>query len=230
MVAQTHRDVLVVAKRAQGWTSAEVWNGTTPEADDHESGAGAVNSLYRVDVGCSKTRLRASIGSRFCEDFGVLWTIDSSPPRVLRLISLPGSLEYYLEVDYCLSEPYSAPCELSASSRILLSNLVCAVVGWASSCLLTYACWANESCQSIGDAIQAFMRNGDLIPRPPAKQLIEPWEAHFTPARSWDGASRRLGHVVDRKIWLWTYIPLATFLIIGSVLYTYGLRGAPFWV
>ncbi|PHH88532.1 hypothetical protein CDD83_7424 [Cordyceps sp. RAO-2017] len=242
---QNHRDVLMFV-RPDNWTQAQGWKGNKirnaiPPPNAHNYGwhgynASEYDSLWVFATRCFQQRKgrdtwdprRVSTtccASPDCSDDQGIQVSDGSilnsfgqiAAEKMAMIS-DGPRRNFPVIDHCFSEPYSAPCKLIVSAPILLTNLVCILLGYVSSCLTTYVCWSEESCQVLGDAIQIFMLNSDLVtPSPP-------------PARRWTHrmASRRLMHVIRRRTWLWTYTPIALFLAAATLAFI--VRGGPLYL
>lgn len=256
---QGHRDVIIVAK-AQGWKGAEVWKSaipsTYPDNAAHEYDPSAVNSLWRFAITCTPRRVDDDSGnmspfccsSPYCLDlfeqliiktdyyltpWDSLWTSDKWEGRSLVPFWTPKHINpafHSLPIDHCLSEPYPAQCKLVASASFLLINMACVLVGCASSALIAWVCWNYESCQVIGDALQAFMKNSDLVIDSSAykrshMELSTKLSMTNTTARRMGRriVTGRLGQVVSLKMWLWTYIPFALFIL--GVSLASGLNG-----
>lgn len=109
-------------------------------------------------------------------------------------------------VKYCLSEPYSAPCKVFASGPFLLISLVCVLLGFILSVLVSSFHWRKESCQCLGDALKVFITHGPGITRMSGAEPMV-----------WKDAKKRWGKVVSRRMWLWTYIPIGVFLVGGTI-------------
>ncbi|PHH85729.1 hypothetical protein CDD83_11242 [Cordyceps sp. RAO-2017] len=239
---QRRRDLLLVVKaKAEGWRGADVWNNTTPRAYPshaaHEYNPMAFNSLWWFAVRCYQDRVGSDDGrlSTFCCPSFDCYADDDSyngwrPSYFLSLRASKSFWEGFLltglvpdhmdpalgsfTVDYCLSEPYVAPCKLAASTPILLINLACVLVGFASCSLIAYVCWNDESCQSLGDAIQALMGSSDLVFKAAASTDAEP-----SSVIRWKETRKRWGHVVGRSMWFCTYVPIGLVLVGGSVVF-----------
>lgn len=245
MGLQSHRNLLLVVQagpdaEAIGWKGVQVWNSTPPAYTNdtiHEYQPDAVNSLWSFSPTCSAERsgsgdntiwtycsgvgfnLPLDIGSEFPkkgwnlslypygdECFGDDECYPSEPPD-----GLFGNGQIYPEyqtpaVKYCLSEPYSAPCKVFVSGSFLLISLVCVLLESILSGLVSSFHWRKESCQCLGDALKVFMTHGPDITR-----------VSGTGPMVWKDAKKRWGHVVSRRMWLWTYIPIGLFLVGGTI-------------
>lgn len=128
-----------------------------------------------------------------------------------------------MTVKYCLSEPYSAPCKVYISNFFILVTVSSILLGCICSILITVFCWHNETCQSLGDALQIFLKDGEKFvqvtcasfPCPHAERPT-PSLRRWTPTRKWNNVSKRWGQGVSRMVWFWTYTPIGMSLLGGS--------------
>lgn len=227
---QQHRNLLLVVETgpddgAEGWTGAEVWNHTRPPVYTGESikeyDPELVNSLWTFAINCDAHRFDEWNNKQYTSCDGS--NLDFSSPSVWYPMgdqSNISALFVDIRLKYCLSEPYSAPCKVFVSNLFLLVTMLCIIVGCTCSIVLARFCWHEGTCQSVGDALQTFLKEGGtFVQKPytsPAGCNLEggaPSFMQWTPVRKWKKAKRRWGQAVGRKRWLWTYIPISVLLL-----------------
>jgi hypothetical protein len=236
---------------AKGWTGAEVWNHTRPPEYTGESISyykpELLNSLWSFAIYCKVDhhweRLYISMWSTSCKasydgdatdsdlktpdifdayygevsDIG--WTHTPSSP-----FNTSAAFQN-ISVKYCISEPYQAPCKVYASNFFLLVTLFCIFLGCICSVLVTYSCWHKETCQSIGDALQAFLKDGESFIQVPGALTSdcnlnsgEPSVTRWTPVLKWKGTRSTWGQTASTTIWIWTCVPIVIFVFGGSAI------------
>lgn len=125
---------------------------------------------------------------------------------------------------YCLSEPYSAPCKVYVSNFFLLVTAVCVLLGCICSIWVARFCWYKETCQSLGDALQAFLRDRETfvqisspLPAGHDSEVTPPRSTWWTPVSKWKEATPRWGQAINKTMWLWTYLPIGILLLGASI-------------
>lgn len=246
---QSHRNLLVVIETgpdadAKGWTAAQVWNDTTTYDDDsfREYDYELENSLWSFAVYCEVIRegFPDNNGLTSChlsyddvwaffeyEDWGkstITDTWDTSWPSSPIEISSMRDAFQYPPVKYCLSEPYSAPCKVYISNFFLLVTTCCILLGCTCSTLVARFCWHKEPCQSLGDALQVFLKDGEAFVQMPSilptgcnPEGAAPPSTRWTPLSKWEGARLRWGQAISITMWIGTYVPITVILLVGSV-------------
>lgn len=237
---------------AKGWKAAQVWNSTRNSTErptyqpqcSSEYDCELENSLWSFAISCYVNRdgsydntgytgcsLSYENPSEFGYDDRDLWGQDTvgdassiSWFSSSTNYSSMGDAFQIQRVKYCLSEPYSAPCKIYLSNFFLLVTVLCVLLGWTCSILIARFCWHKETCQSLGDALQIFLNDGEtLIQMPgtlPAGCSLAgtaPLSTRWTPMSKWKEAGPRWGQAISKQIWLWTYVPIGTLLLGGSV-------------
>lgn len=249
---QSHRNLLVVIEtgpdsQAKGWIAAVVWNDTrfTVHGEDSYSkhDSELENSLWSFATYCEVDRVGYlnNGGSTQCsllygasersgtytpENWGeaaigetssVSWLSSPVHDRDLK-VEFQSS-----RIKYCLSEPYSAPCKVYVSNIFLLITTLCIFLGCTCSTLISRFCWHQDTCQSLGDALQVFLKEGQTFVQMPGaspvgghSEITEPASTRWTPVDKWKEARPRLGQAISKRVWLWTYVPIGMLLLGGS--------------
>lgn len=252
---QTYRNVLLVVKAgpdadAQGWTSAKVWNHTRPPAYPGESISlykpDLLNSLWSFDINCSVdtqsgwySTCRTSYDDNSAlEEFetpgvGYIYytypgeeSVTEIPWTHSPLSPFNTSADFQsISVKYCLSEPYQAHCKIYASNFFLLLTLICILLGCTCSVLITYSSWYKETCQSLGDALQAFLKDGESFVQMPEVSTLgcypnseEYAVSRWTPVLKWKGTRSKWSQNVSTTTWIWIYVPIGIVLLGGSAI------------
>lgn len=250
---QSHRNLLVVIETgpdadAKGWQAAQVWNESRLLAQDDdlfsEYDLELENSLWSFAISCYVNRddfldnggfiqCSASDGNpSYPNDYDStdIWgqgTVgDTSNVSWLRGSyneSFVSDAFQIQRVKYCLSEPYSAPCKIYLSNFFLVVTLLCVLLGWACSILIVRFCWDKETCQSLGDALQVFLKDGESLVQVPGSfptgcrpEGTSPPSTRWTPVSKWEETRPRWGQAMSKKMWLWTYMPIGALLLGGS--------------
>lgn len=243
---QSHRNLLVVIETGpdadeKGWTAAQVWLDSPGHDDDffNESSSELENSLWSFAVYCEVRRegyydnagyTQCSVSKNMSEtsDLYAAESWGGMPNSIFRR-STPVGSSFMMrgafedpQVKYCLSEPYSAPCKVYVSNFFLLVTISCILFGSTCSTLIARFCWHKETCQSLGDALQAFLKSrGTFLQTPGAfaggciSEGPSPPSTRWTPVSKRGSPGPRLGHAISKKIWLWTYVPIGM-LLLGS--------------
>lgn len=127
------------------------------------------------------------------------------------------------QVKYCLSEPYSTTCKVYASNFFLLITTLCILLGCTGSTLIARLCWHKETCQSLGDALRVFLKDGGAfaqktssIPAGCNSEVTQTPCIRWTPVSKWEESKPRWGQAISKRMWLWTYAPICTVLLGGS--------------
>lgn len=235
---------------AKGWFGGYVWgyNRTPPHhglsVDGYDNML--LNSLWSFSLSCKVDRdgnvdNRGSISCKLPyenhgDELGQIdrgpgfadqrteedaWTI-YGPAGAWENFSMPSS--YHSQtVKYCLSEPYSAPCKVYVSNLFLLITMFCVLLGCICSVLISRFCWDKETCQSLGDALQAFLKHGETFSqlRDNSPYAFIPGSAtppriQWTPICTWTKTRMLWGRTVSKTVWLWTYVPIVAILFGGS--------------
>lgn len=246
---QKHRNVLVVVEAgsdndAKGWTGAEVWNGTRPPAYTLETlgyyDPNLLNSLWSFAIYCKIDRYMGRVDTEMwhtsCkvsyDDNAVGWDIWSSyNEKALQIYwtRTPDSAAnrspafQNISVKYCLSEPYQAPCKVYVSNLFMLVTLSCVLLGFICSCLVTHSFWEKETCQSLGDALQVFLKDGGSFVQMPDTTNSgsnlgggAASDSRWTPVLQWEGGRPRWGQAISTTTWVWIYVPIGISLVGGS--------------
>lgn len=249
---QSHRNLLVVMNTgpnadAKGWIAAHAWNVT--RFSNYEEGffsrydTELENSLWSFATYCGVNRdgsynnggsTRCNVSYNNTDGSGIYvpepWGEDalrdtSSTSWFSRPID-DSDLRVEFQtphIKYCLSEPYSAPCKVYASNLFLFVTTVCILLGCTCSTVISRFCWHKDTCQSLGDALQAFLKDGETFVQIQGPSLvggdsesIEPPSTRWTPVYKWKEVRSRWGQAISKRVWLWTYAPIGTLLIGGS--------------
>lgn len=239
---QHHRNLLVVVETgpdtgAEGWRGDQVWNHTRPPAYTDESinkyDPELINSLWSFAADCVADHVDdpknwqytqctgLHLNDRQHQQYSEDTVTDMSIDFFYDFRSVVGAKFRYVSVKYCLSEPYSAPCKIYASNFFLLVIMLCTLLGCTCSLLVARLCWYEETCQSLGDALQAFLKHGETFVQtryttPLGSEGAASSSSRWTPVSKWRNATFRWGQVINKKRWLWTYVPIGIFLLGGS--------------
>lgn len=239
---QNHRNLLLVVGTgpdadAEGWTGAQVWNHTTPPAYTRKSineyDPEMVNSLWSFATNCVTHRVGSDRNRQYSKctgsDFRTTedWdegTVANSSTACFLFDGWNINSEFQnVSVKYCLSEPYSPPCKVYVSNLFLLVTLLCTLLGCACSNLIARLCWHEETCQSLGDALQVFLKHGEAFvqvscarPIGYSQESTAPSSMRWTPVKKWDNTRKLWGQAVSKKRWLATYVPIGILLSGGS--------------
>lgn len=247
---QSHRNLLVVIETgpdadAKGWIAAHVWNDTTSATYDDDSFTQydyeLENSLWSFAVSCEINRdgdycnegdTECSLsfddfdgvypaenwgasGGRY--DFGMDW-----PSSPVESSSMRDAFQYP-RVKYCLSEPYSAPCKVYISNFFLLVTMCCILLGCTCLTLGSRFFWHKETCQSLGDALQVFLKDGEAFVQMPKAfpagcnlEDTAPDPTRWTPVSKWERTRPRWGQAISKRMWIGTYVPIGVLLLGGS--------------
>lgn len=249
---QSHRNLLVVIETgpdtmAKGWIAAVVWNDTRFSVHGENSyskhDSDLENSLWSFATYCEVNRVGSydNSGSTRCslsyDDSGPsgTYTLEDwgegafrDTPSMSWLSSPVDDSGLRVEfqtsrIKYCLSEPYSAPCKVYVSSFFLLVTMLCVFLGCTCSALISRSCRHKDTCQSLGDALQVLLKEGETFAQMPVSsptggnsESTEPAPTRWTPVIRWKEARPRLGQAISKRAWLWTYVPIGTLLLGGS--------------
>lgn len=249
---QSHRNLLVVIEsgpdtRAKGWIAAVVWNDTRFSVHGENSyskhDSDLENSLWSFATYCEVNRVGSydNSGSTRCslshdvsdlsgtytlEDWGARAFSDTSSTSWLSSPVDDSDLKVEFQtsrIKYCLSEPYSAPCKVYVSSFFLLVTMLCVFLGCTCSTLISRSCRHKDTCQSLGDALQVLLKEGETFAQMPVSspaggisESMGPAPTRWTPVDRWKEARPRLGQAITKQVWLWTYVPIGTLLSGGS--------------
>lgn len=251
---QSHRNLLVVMETgldgdAKGWKASQAWNFT--KRPDYQAKCSSEydceleNSLWSFAISCYVNRdgyydntgytgcsLSYENPSELGYDDRDLWGGQDTFGDTSSISWFSSSANYTAmrdafqvqRVKYCLSEPYSAPCKIYLSNFFLLVTVLCVLLGWTCSILIARFCWHKETCQSLGDALQIFLKHGETVIQMPgilpagcSPAGTAPLFTRWTPVRKWKAAGPRWGQAINKRMWLWTYVPIVTLLLGGSV-------------
>lgn len=245
---QSHRNLLVVIETgpdadAKGWTAAQVWNDTSSSVHhSNEYDSQLKNSLWsfatycEVDrVGyhnnsgytrCSLSNDSADIQSMYIpqawgeglvrDNPSISWLVHPVDPYMGDAFRNP-------RIKYCLSEPYSAPCKVYVSNFFLLITMLCVLLGCMLSASIARFYWHKETCQSLGDALDVFLKDGQTFVQKPGaipaghnSEATEPSPLRWTPVTKWKDSRPLWGQAISKRMWVWTYLPIGTLLLGGS--------------
>lgn len=247
---QSHRNLLVVIETgpdadAKGWIAAQVWNDTTPAAYDEDSFGEydyrLENSLWSFAVYCEVNRdgfycndgeTQCSLSYDYIDDsypgeswgesagrdiFSMYW-----PSSPVAFSSLRDAFQYP-HVKYCFSEPYSAPCKVYISNFFLMITMCCTFLGCTCSTLVARFYRHKETCQSLGDTLQVFLKHGETFVQMPSTlpagcnpEDAAPLSTRWTPVSKWEGARPRWGQAISKRMWIGTYVLIGVLLFGGS--------------
>lgn len=245
LVVQTGSDI-----DARGWAGADVWNHTRQPAYANEThhyyDPNLVNSLWSFSLGINcdfeisdwdyyEPTWRTTCGVSYDDDTNIIfptmkiWDSDRGTPRTisstgLALPSARPSLAFQsIMVKYCLSEPYQAPCKIYTSNFFLLVSLICTLLGFIVSVLVSYYSWSRETCQSLGDALQVFLKDGKSFITVSGALSSgcnsndgELPIARWTPVLKWKRTRPKWGQTVSTTIWVCTYVPIGV-VVLGGI-------------
>lgn len=234
---------------AKGWIASVVWNDTRFSVHGENSyskhDSSLENSLWSFATYCEVSRVDSydNSGSTRCSllyDVPGLSVLDKytledwgegafrDTPSLSWLSSPVDDSDLSVEfqtsrIKYCLSEPYSAPCKVYVSNCFLLVTMVCILLGCTCSALISHFCRHEDMCQSLGDALQVFLKEGDAFAQMPVaspagidSESMEPASTRWTPVDRWKEDGPRLSQAISRRLWLCTYVPIGTLLLGGS--------------
>lgn len=245
---QSHRNLLVVTETspdtgAKGWIAAQVWMDCPGHYDDSfsEYNSELENSLWSFAIYCDVDRdgyynnhettlCSLSYKSHVSHMYGPeTWAEGDFRDTSSYWLSGPidgADMKVPFQtprVKYCLSEPYSAPCKVYVSNFFLLVTMLCTLFGCTCSTLIARFCWHKETCQSIGDALQVFLEDGESFVQMPGALPAgcnsggtAPSPARWTPMSKWEAARPRWGQAVSKSMWLGAYVPIGMLLLAGS--------------
>lgn len=232
---QSHRNLLVVIKTAldsdeKGWNATQVWNATSfpPYENDSE----LVNSLLSFATYCEVDRVGYSNNGGYTQCYfsreanadysleswgkGAVRDDTSSPENIAHM----NEMFWIQRVKYCFSEPYSTPCKVYVSNFFLLVTMLCIFFGCACSTIITWSCWHEETCQSLGDVLQTFLKDGETffqmkgaLAPDCASEGTSPPSNRSTLVTNWKKARPQWGQSISRRTWLWTYVPMGILLL-----------------
>ncbi|KAH7116600.1 hypothetical protein B0J13DRAFT_630231 [Dactylonectria estremocensis] len=236
-----YRQLVMVAynegeAKTKGWNTTAMIDFEWSDFDDASTGTGLLNETNSIWLVKSFERTDESVGKRhnnqaqmdpedFAEHDKNDWVhyrigLDSdtgfiTPDKSFFSLSVPR-----LEVDYCLSEPFVAPCEVLVQNNTLL--VVC-IFCLAKSvfCLASIIRFRRYNpLITPGDAVESFITRPDPTtknicwvtrrPKPfkkPSHRLA--WFGSRSWAqgpRQWKTKPRRLGSVVPWEIWIGSYL------------------------
>lgn len=247
---QKHRNLLIVVEAgpdddAKGWTGAEVWNRTMPPAYTLETlghyDPDLLNSLWSFAIYCKinrhTDRTDTEMWHTSCkvsyDDNAVgwdLWSIYKEVSLPISWIHGPDSASntsaafQNISVKYCLSEPYQAPCKVYVSNLFILVTLSCVFLGFICSGLVTHCFWNKDTCQSLGDALQVFLRDGGGFVQVPGALNSDsnlsggaPSVHRWTPILKWEEGRPRWGQAISTTTWVWIYVPMGISLVAAPV-------------
>ncbi|KAI8649676.1 hypothetical protein NCS55_01468300 [Fusarium keratoplasticum] len=252
-IMAAHRHVVMVVSNdtetsSTGWTRDQVLKDTA-NFDDSDS----VNTLWwqqsfqRTGNGVMTSNTQNTENEYISdprEDNGLFFSAGALDPTTGRLTMSEGAYHYEfqnMQVQYCLSEKFQAPCRLSINNSLLL--VVCVMCGFKCFlCILTLtiSIWGQEQpLITPGDAIASFI----AVPGSETKGLctlsaqdleeskrqssngLRNIYATSGRSRRWQTASRRkAGNAIPRNIWTLSYLLIGSSLILGAAMFVLAIR------
>lgn len=229
----TYRHVVMIA-HDEGDAETTGWNASEIRVDSHQWKNSDViwpphslNPLWSIEL---FERTDQSVGERHkersargAEDFEIWdsWNWVHNRTRLDPDTSLitPDPLRIKdgqprLKVEYCLMEPFIAPCEVQVQNAALLFVCIFCLVK-SLICIVTLTSfWRQEPLVTPGDAIASFIKEPDrntenmcwASKRPlSSKTLLDERRIWVRGPRQWKSERRRLGTAVPWGIWAFSY-------------------------
>lgn len=245
---QSHRNLLVVIETApdpdaKGWTLPQVWDGSREWDPFNGYDYKLENSLWSFATFCEVDRVgyynnggytRCGFSRGNDNGSGLIAPEPWGDSAIINISSISVLSSKVHDWDmreifqtprakYCLSEPYSAPCKVYVSNLFLLITTLCIFLGCTCSMVVTHFCWHKETCQSLGDALQAFLTDGEAFVQLPREfaAVCNPegaasYSTRWMPVTKWKEARPRWGQAASKRMWILTYAPIGVLLLGGS--------------
>lgn len=221
----THRHVVVVVTDPDQ-PDAEGWD----VEDD-----GRVNSVYGARAIQLSESLVASrkTDSLFwgrqitpLEDFFAI-DVASGATQALNLQELGPGAPGNVTAQYCLSEPFVAPCEIRVHNLLLLISCLCCLFKALACTTVVISRPLHAPLLTLGDAVESFLRNPDPNTRGMCwldRSTSSCTNTRLPGPRWWGSRSSKTGSSVPWYHWLLAYVIFLTIMISAlSILAATGL-------
>lgn len=214
---KSHRNILVVmeagpdADAKEGTIAAEVRNDTTLHAHD-DNDSELKDSLWSFVVYEIGRYMKCRLS--YDNSDGLYPCATESRVKITVRDALDFSPVY---------DVIPPPCIVYVSNFFLMVTILCIILGCTCSAFVARFCWHKETCQSLGDALQVFLEEGETLVQMPGtlpagcnSEGTAPPSTRWTPVSKWEEARPRWGQAISKSMWLGTYVPIAALLLGGS--------------
>jgi len=221
----THRHVVVV-----------VADPDQPDADGWDvKDDGRVNSVYgarAIELSESLVASRKAdslVWGRQITPLGDYFAIDvaSGATQALNLEELGPRAPGNVTAQYCLSEPFVAPCEIRVHNLLLLISCLCCLFKALACTTVVVSRPLHAPLLTLGDAVESFLRNPDPSTRGMCwldRSASSCTNTRLPGPRWWGNRSSKTGSSVPWYHWLLAYVIFLTIMISAlSILAATGL-------